>query len=474
MVCASPLISWTGGASITPNGAKEQQCSGSTFLSFLFNEVPHAGGKPRENLMEVMHERVAGLDVHKETVVACVRIVAGGKVSRECRTFETTTAGLEALLAWLTQSGCTHVAMEATGVYWKPVWNILSDGKFEMILANAAHIKNVPGRKTDVNDATWIADLAAFGLIAGSFVPEEKIQVLRSLMRTRKQLLREQTRHVQRIQKTLEEANIKLGSVISNIVGVSGRRIIEAIIVGVRNPQKLAKLADRRIKASPKALYEALHGRLTGHHRFMLQLHLGQYDALASSIEQIDAQVETAIRTKIDDEAASGQPPFHSLTGLLCTIPGIASLAATSILSEIGSDMSRFATDGHLISWAGLCPGQNESAGKRKSSRLRKGAPWLKTLLVQCAWAAVKKKDSYYKAQFNRLKSRGGPKKAICAVAASMLTAVYHMLKNGVEHQDLGAGYFDRRPATQKAKRLVAQLAKLGFKAELNPLAEAA
>jgi len=364
--------------------------------------------------------------------------------------------------------------MEATGVYWKPVWNILSDGKFEMILANAAHIKNVPGRKTDVNDATWIADLAAFGLIAGSFVPEEKIQELRSLMRTRKQLLREQTRHVQRIQKTLEEANIKLGSVISNIVGVSGRRIIEAIIVGVRNPQKLAKLADRRIKASPKALYEALHGRLTGHHRFMLQLHLGQYDALASSIEQIDAQVETAIRTKIDDEAASGQPPFHSLTGLLCTIPGIASLAATSILSEIGSDMSRFATDGHLISWAGLCPGQNESAGKRKSSRLRKGAPWLKTLLVQCAWAAVKKKDSYYKAQFNRLKSRGGPKKAICAVAASMLTAVYHMLKNGVEHQDLGAGYFDRRPATQKAKRLVAQLAKLGFKAELNPLAEAA
>ena len=225
--------------------------------------------------MEVMHERVAGLDVHKETVVACVRIAAGGKVSRECRTFETTTAGLEALLAWLTQSGCTHVAMEATGVYWKPVWNILSDGEFEMILANAAHIKNVPGRKTDVNDAAWIADLAAFGLIKASFVPEEKIQELRSLMRTRKQLLREQTRHVQRIQKTLEEANIKLGSVISNIVGVSGRRMIEAIIAGVRNPQKLAQLADRRIKASPKALYHA-HGRLTGHHRFMLQLHLGQ------------------------------------------------------------------------------------------------------------------------------------------------------------------------------------------------------
>ena len=240
--------------------------------------------------MEVMHERVAGLDVHKETVVACVRIVAGGKASRECRTFETTTAGLEALLAWLTQSGCTHVAMEATGVYWKPVWNILSDGKFELILANAAHIKNVPGRKTDVNDAMWIADLAAFGLIKASFVPEEKIQELRSLMRARKQLVREQTRHIQRIQKTLEEANIKLDSVISDIMGLSGRRMIEAMIAGVRDPRKLAQLADRRIKASPKALYDALHGRLTDHHRFMLRLHLGQYDALASSIARSTAK----------------------------------------------------------------------------------------------------------------------------------------------------------------------------------------
>jgi transposase len=249
--------------------------------------------------------------------------------------------------------------------------------------------------------------------------------------------------------------------------------MIEAMIEGVRNPQKLAKLADRRIKASPKALYDALHGRMTDHHRFMLQLHLGQYDALASSIEQIDQQVKASI-AKIDKEAASGQPPFQSVTGLLCTIPGIASLAATSILSEAGSDMSRFATDGHLVSWVGLCPGQNESAGKRKSSRLRKGAPWLKTLLVQRAWAAVKKKDSYYKAQFNRLKSRRGPKKAICAVAASMLTAIYHMLNNGAEHQDLGGRYFDRRPVEQKAKRLVAQLAKLGLKAELQPLAKTA
>jgi transposase len=420
-----------------------------------------------------MYERVAGLDVHKETVVACMRIVAGGKVSRECRTFDTTTAGLEALLAWLTESGCTHVAMEATGVYWKPVWNILSDGKFELILANAAHIKNVPGRKTDVNDATWIADLVAFGLIKASFVPGEAIQELRSLMRTRKQLVREQTRHVQRIQKTLEEANIKLDSVISDIMGLSGRRMIESMIAGVRNPQKLAQLADRRIKASPKALYDALHGRLTDHHRFMLRLHLGQYDALASSIGEIDGQVDVAI-ARIDEEAAADRGSFRDLIALVDTIPGVASLAATSILAETGTDMSRFATDAHLVSWAGLSPGQNESAGKRKSSRLRKGAPWLKTLLVQCAWAAIKKKDSYYKAQFNRLKSRHGPKKAICAVAASMLTAIYHMLKNGVEHHDLGASHFDRRPAIIKANRLVAQLAKLGFRAELQPLAEAA
>jgi transposase len=227
--------------------------------------------------MEVMHERVAGLDVHKAMIVACVRLMSAGKIKRECRTFETSTASLQALLDWLAASGCTHVAMEATGVYWKPVWNILSDGTFELIVANAAHIKNVPGRKTDVNDATWIGDLVACGLIRASFVPDEAIQQLRSLLRARKQLSREQTSHIQRIQKTLEEANIKLDAVISDVLGVSGRRMIEAMIAGVRNPHKLAALADRRIKASPKVLYDALHGRLTEHHRFMLELYLGQH-----------------------------------------------------------------------------------------------------------------------------------------------------------------------------------------------------
>lgn len=423
--------------------------------------------------MDVMFERVAGLDVHKAMVVATVRIILSGKVKRECRSFETTTSGLLDLLAWLTASGCTHVAMEATGVYWKPVWNILGDGGFELILANAAHIKNVPGRKTDVNDATWIADLLACGLIKASFVPNEEIQDLRSLQRARKQFTHEQARHTLRIQKTLEEANIKLDSVISEIMGVSGRKMIEAMIEGVRNPSRLAALADRRLKATPKQLYDALHGRLTDHHRFMLKLYLSQYDALDKSIIEIDQQVDAAIQS-MDGEVEAGTATFRSRIKLLSTIPGISALSATAILAETGTDMSHFATAGRFVAWAGLCPGQNESAGKRKSSRLRKGAPWLKTTLVQSAWSAVKKKDSYYRAQFNRLKVRGGAKKAICAVAAAMLTAIYHMLTKGVQHQDLGADHFDRRASDFKAKRLVAQLNKLGFEVTLQLLEKAA
>jgi len=423
--------------------------------------------------MEVLYPRCAGLDVHKETIVACVRLSVGGKTTRECRTFDTSTSGLLALLAWLTEQGCTHVAMEATGVYWKPVWNILSDGAFELIVANAAHIKNVPGRKTDVNDATWIADLLACGLIRASFIPEPEIQELRALLRARTQLTREQTRHVQRLQKTLEEANIKLDSVITDIMGLSGRRMVEAIIGGEASPARLADLADRRLKASRQELIEALCGRVTDHHRFMLRLHLDQYDRVAGAIATIDAAVDAAI-ARMDQRETAGQASFRALILLLATIPGVGVLAATVILAEIGTDMSRFPTAGHLLSWAGLCPGQNESAGKRRSSKLRKGAPWLKVILVQCAWAARRKKGSYYKAQYHRLSSKHGPKKAVCAVAASMLTAIYHMLKDGTEHRDLGADHFDRRPTEVKAKRLVGQLAKLGFEVELRPLAQAA
>jgi transposase len=393
--------------------------------------------------MDVIYERVAGLDVHKETVVATVRIMVGAKVERECRTFGTTTAGLRALLAWLTEARCRHVAMEATGVYWKPVWNILSDGEFELIVANAAHIKNVPGRKTDVNDATWIADLLACGLIRGSFVPDEKFQELRALQRTRKQLVREQTRHVQRLQKTLEEANIKLDSVISDIMGLSGRRIIAAIIAGITNPQQLAALAHRRIKATPQALCEALQGRVTDHHRFRLGLHRRQYEALDEAIRAVDGEIATVIARIDHEREAGGQTAFCALRRELCNIPGISALSADMILAEIGLDMERFPTAGHLVAWAGLCPGQNESAGKHKPSKLRKGAPWLKTALVQCAISASKKKGSYFQAQFQRLKDRRGAPKAVCAVAASLLTTIYHMLKDGTAYRDLGAAHFD-------------------------------
>lgn len=423
--------------------------------------------------MDALHDRVAGLDVHKATIVACVRVMTGGQAIRECRSFDTTTSGLESLLEWLRERRCTHVAMEATGVYWKPVWNVLSEGDFELLVVNAAHVKNVPGRKTDMNDAMWLADLMACGLLRASFVPDAALQQLRSLMRTRKQLSREQVRHVQRIEKTLEEANIKLGAVICEVMGVSGRRMIEAMIAGVRNPIKLAALADRRVKASPKELYDALHGRLTDHHRFLLELHVGQYDALGAAIARIDRQVAEAITT-LDQEVADGKATFRSLIELLVTIPGVSSLASTTILSEIGTDMTRFPTAGHLVAWAGLCPGQNESAGKRKGSRLRKGAPWLKTMLVQCAWAAKRKKDSYYRAQFFRLSARRGKQKAICAVAASILTAIYHMLRDGAIHRDLGSGHFDHRSTEQKTKRLVAQLAKLGYGVTLEPSVSAA
>jgi len=272
--------------------------------------------------------------------------------------------------------------MEATGVYWKPVWHILSDGDFTLLLANAAHVKNVPGRKTDVNDATWLADLLTHGLIRGSFVPDQQTQEMRDLLRTRKQLVRERSSHIQRLQKTLEDANVKLDSVISDIVGLSGRRMIEALITGETEPGALAALAHRRIKATPDQLEAALRGHVTRHHRFLLQLHLQQIDALDAAIEQIDQEVDADVE------------PFRAAIALLTTIPGVSELSARIILAEIGHDMSRFPTAGHLISWAGLCPRNDESAGKRRSVRMRKGAPWLKTTLVQCAWAASRKKAS--------------------------------------------------------------------------------
>ena len=409
--------------------------------------------------MEVLYPHCAGLDVHKETVVACVRHMVNGTVTREVRTFGTTTKDLLALSEWLAGHGCTHVAMEATGVYWKPVWHILSDGEVSLVLANARHVKNVPGRKTDVNDATWLADLLAHGLIRGSFVPDAQTQELRALLRTRKQFVRERSSHVQRLQKTLEDANIKLDGAISDIIGLSGRRMIEALIAGESDPEALAALAHRRIKAPPAALREALRGRVTDHHRFLLQLHLQHIDALDTAITAIDREVGVHVE------------PFHTEVLLLTTIPGVSDLSAYVIRAEIGGDMSRFATVGNLISWAGFCPRNDESAGKRRSTRMRKGAPWLKTTLIQCAWAAARKNGSYLQAQFRRLRARRGAKKAIGAVAASILTAAYHMLKDGTLYHDLGPDHFDRRAKTVQTKRLVTRLQTLGYAVQLTPLA---
>jgi transposase len=411
--------------------------------------------------MDLLHRRCCGLDIHKETVVACLRLVSEGKVTTEVRTFQTTTAALLRMSKWLAENDCTHVAMEATGVYWKPVWHVLDDGEFALLLANAAHVKNVPGRKTDVNDATWLAELLAHGLLRASFVPDAQTQEMRTLLRTRKQLVREQSSHVLRVQKTLEDANIKLGSVLRDVMGKSGRAMIEALIAGETDPTKLASLADPRVKGSQQELREALRGRVTKQHRFLLRLHIDQIDTLEAAIAKIDAQVQ------------EGLTPFRTAVALITSIPGVKGVSAHAIVSEIGIEMNRFPSAAHLISWACLCPRNDESAGKRRSNRVRKGSVWLKTTLVQCAWGAVRKKDSYLQAQFFRIRARRGQKKAILAVAASILTAIYHMLKDGTLYEDLGRNYFDRRSADQHKKRLVKRLADLGYTVELTPLAAA-
>jgi transposase len=407
--------------------------------------------------MQVLYPRCAGLDVHKDSVVARVRCVCEPRHD-EVRSFATTTSALLQLSEWLTQHAVTHVAMEATGVYWKPVWHLL-EGHFELVLANAQHIRNVPGRKTDVNDASWIADLLAHGLIRSSFVPPAPIQELRDLTRTRKQLVREIAQHSLRIQKVLEDANVKLGSVLSDVLGCSGRAILQALIGGESDPQKLAELARGTARKKRTELVEALRGRVRDHHRRLLKVHLELVAALEQALADIDAAVGKTLA------------PIRNSARLLRSLPGVSDLTAQVLVAEIGVEMARFPTAAHLISWTGLCPRSDESAGKRRSTRVRKGAPWLKSALIPAAWAAVRVKDSYLQAQFHRLRSRRGAKKAILAVAASMLTAAYHMLKNGVEYHDLGAEHFSRRDRSKAILRLVRRLNDLGCQVQLTPQA---
>jgi len=408
--------------------------------------------------MQVKHNRCAGLDVHKKEVVASFRLVAGSKASHEVRRFATTTPGLIALAEWLEGLRCTHVAMEATGVYWKPVWHML-EGRFELVLANAAHIKGVPGRKSDTNDAMWIADLLAHDLIRPSFVPPQPIQELRDLTRTRKQLTREVVQHTQRIQAVLEEANVKLTSVITDILGPSGRRILKAIVSGDFDPARLSRLGGSRLSATKAELCDSLHGCLREHHRFLIDQHLKTIEQLEATIAAFDARIEAALA------------PFRDAIERLTDVPGLSETSIAVLLAEVGADVSQFPTAGHLLSWAGLVPRLDESAGKRRSTRVRKGAPWLKTVLIQCAWAAARTKDSYVHAQFLRLKARSGPKKAAVAVAGSILTVAYHMLKDGTYYQDLGADHFIRRDPARVVATLANRIRSLGYEVDLRAAA---
>jgi transposase len=409
--------------------------------------------------MEVLHPRCAGVDVHKKQVTASLRVAEGQKVRKELREYGTETASLLQLRDWLESEGVTHVAMEATGAYWKPVWHML-EGPFELVLANARDVKNVPGRKSDVKDADWLSDLLAHGLIRSSFVPPQPIMELRDLTRTRKQLVRERGRHVQRIQKVLEDANIKLSSVVTDVTGLSGRKILVALIEGQTDSERLAELGSAWLKASKDELRAALHGFVRDHHRFMLRLHLDQINGLDRAIEDVEARTEKCL------------DPFRNVIEHLDTIPGVSPAIAAVIVAEIGVDMSRFPSAENLVSWAGLCPGENESAGKHRTRRLKKGAQWLKTTLVQAATAAVRKKDSYYSAKFLRIKRRQGSKRAFVAVAASMLTAAYHLIQRNEDFHDLGAGYFDQTDRQKLARHLIRRLTQLGL--EVNVQSSAA
>ena len=412
--------------------------------------------------MEVIYARCCGLDIHKQTVVACVIVPGPERQPRkEVRTFGTMTADLLALSDWLAAEGVTHVALESTGVYWKPVWNVL-EGSFELLLANARHIKAVPGRKTDVRDCEWIADLLRHGLLKASFVPDRGARELRELTRYRTSLVRERTAEANRLQKTLEGANIKLAAVATDILGKSGREILAALVAGSTDAAALAQLAKGRLREKLPALERALVGRFGAHQRFLVAQQLAHLDFLDAAIAEVSAEVAERLR------------PFEDALTRLDTIPGIGRYVAETLVAEIGTDMSRFPTAAHLASWAGMCPGNNESAGKRRSGKTRKGSPWLRALLVQAAHAAARKRDTYLAAQYRRLAARRGASKAAIAVGHTILTIAYHLLRRDTEYQELGPRYFDEHDRQTVERRLVRRLEALGNKVTLEPAHPAA
>jgi transposase len=407
--------------------------------------------------MDVVYRRCCGLDVHKDSVSACVLVAEPtGRRRKELRRFGTMTRDLLELLDWLLELRVTHAAMESTGVYWKLVWNIL-EAHVEVLLANAQHIKVVPGRKTDTQDCEWIADLLQHGLLRGSFVPPEPIRDLRDLTRYRAILSQETTDVANRIQKVLEDANVKLGSVASDVLGVSGRAMLEAIVEGEQDPTHLAEMARHRLRKKIPELCVALEGRIRDHHRFLLKQLLDHLKFLEGKISEVERQVEKCMG------------PFEKAVTLCITIPGVDVVTAWSLVAETGADMAQFPSAQHLASWAGLCPGNNESAGKRKSGRTRKGSLWLRRALSQAAWAASRTKATYLAARYRRLAARRGAKRAIIAIAHNILLIAYYLLKTDRPYEDLGADYFDRLNAEGLKRYLVKRLERMGNQVVLIP-----
>jgi transposase len=411
--------------------------------------------------MRVEYERCCGLDVHKETVVACVIVPdAAGRAAQETRTFGTMTEELRALAAWLRAQGVTQVAMESSGVYWKPIFNVL-EGEFDLLVVNAEHIKKVAGRKTDVSDAEWIADLLRHGLLRGSFIPSAQQRAWRDLTRYRTRLVDERTSEVNRLQKVLEDANLKLASVATDIMGLTGRLILQQLIAGETDPATLAQLAQGRLREKRALLEQALQGKVTPHHRFMLVEHLSHIDYLDEArpggTRRLDAEIEEQMR------------PFEEVLARWDQVPGIGPRIAQIMVAEVGVDLKQFEDAAHLASWAGLCPGNQESAGKRKGGKTRKGSRWLRRALTEAAHGAARTKHKYYQAMYQRLVGRRGKKRAIVAVAHSLLVTGYYLITRKRDYQDLGHNYFDERQRDAVKRRAVRRLEQLGFQVSLTP-----
>ena len=413
--------------------------------------------------MEVVHPRCCGIDVSKRDAKVCVRVARPGraKAISTVSTWGAVTNQVLALRDHLIAEAVTLVVMEATSDYWKPFYYLLEDGPFEVMLVNARHVKNLPGRKTDVSDAAWLAELGAHGLVRGSFVPPEPIRQLRDLTRARTTITRERAREIQRLEKLLEDAGIKLSSVASDICGVSGRLMLEALINGQRDPAVLADLAKRAMRSKIPELTEALTGRFGDHHGFLTRLHLDLIDSHTTAIDELTARIEVMIE------------PFRAARDLIVTIPGISTLAADVIIAETGGDMARFPSAGHLASWAGTCPGNNESAGRIKSTKTRPGNPYLKGALGVAAMSAARSHGTYYSAKYRRIASRRGPLKAIVAVEHAMLIAIWNMLSTGEIYNDPGDDFYSRLNPDKTKSRAIDQLRKMGYDVTLKPLAAA-